>query len=740
MIRRTAFLLTALVCLCFTAQTFSPPKTVHVTVTSTGGGPCTITALGLSRNTFDSNLANAPVGSLLTTTSGSCASATYAVVSTNGGSPSATCNASSGTDFSVSGSAVAAIGSPGANTYSNICFSSTISGASGSPFVQAITITGAPVATLSNLTVVETTGSTQTNVPFTIGVPFQSGQMDGSHHVVATLSGTPLTCGEGNTSSDLGNPGNSYTPTVRWRGLTCIIPSLTASSTASIALATTSGAPGAGTDLTVANITSTAYDNLATIVTKHGTTETASPLDALNSGHTAWVDLTHAAVLGKWRKSDGLVTGFISFVPFHDGGGTVDPDGLYAYFDTECYKGNTGAYDGPSGGNTNPILLCRTDMLIGAGVAQNASPTDTWFGLTMTPTGCNPGSNWAKSQPATNISITTSNVRGIQAITASSGTPFSTTSGVGTVIDDGTGYGVLTHVTDTTHAELFIAKPFAGTTLSSGGYSFFPIQAPYASRTTIRCSWAPGGTPTNIDPENGNIYLGNPWDGAGGAGIGPATPFINARFLPNYDTYVHPGPSASPSFGFDNQPASATFGGINPGGLGESAQAPQPGSCGNGLLAVSYNTTGQATGDYDGRAPGGTTQIQAMLKWDANAVGSFFPGAMRYMTSPMHFIDNRTGLVPDVTNSPYYGYATYSGLTYMPSTQFNSDSIQCWNGVPNPGHQPNPNYLPYFFTGDWKYVFANANQVHALWSSQNPSYAGLGLGNQFPWNQWLDGR
>ena len=42
---------------------------------------------------------------------------------------------------------------------------------------------------LTNMTVVETTHSTQTNVPFTIGVPIQSGQLSASQHITATPSG-----------------------------------------------------------------------------------------------------------------------------------------------------------------------------------------------------------------------------------------------------------------------------------------------------------------------------------------------------------------------------------------------------------------------------------------------------------------------------------------------------------------------------------------------------------------------
>ena len=672
------------------------------------GATCAITALTLSNNTFNSGSANAPVGTLSTTTTGTgCATPSYAVVSTGTDHSGTSCNASSATDFTVTSADVAANGSPGAGTYSNICFKTTLVGATGSPFTQAIpTITGAPITGLSvNLTVVETTGSTQTNVPFTIGVPAATGQLDGVK-LVAKISGSPLTCGEDHRASDLGNVGNSFSPTVRFSVLTCIIPSLTASTATTVALTTTGGSPATGTDLTQTNIRSTSYDNIVTIVTKHGTTETVSPLSALNNSETiGWVDTSTASVIGKWRKGTGLVTGYISYVPFKSGGGTLDPDGLYAIFDTECYKGQTGAYNA----STNPILKCTTDISIGNGVAQNVSPTDTWAGLTMTPTGCHPGSNWAKSQPAIALTVA-SNTIGYQTMVAASGTPFAPTNIVGTVIDDGTGFAVITHVLDSTHAIVNLAQPFAGTTIPSGGYTLYPIQMPYGSRVTFRCWYAPGGTASNVDPENGNIYLGNAWDGTGGPGIGPASWFISTRMLPNYNSLVNPGIG-----GISNLPAVATTSGTNPSGYDCFFNA-----------AMTWNLYQQSTGAYNGRGAAPATHVEALMKPDADFASALFDSVERYMTLPIFTIDNRTGIVPDITNSPYYHYKYPSApYTLIPTVQ-PANSINCWGAYPNTGHAPDPFVVPYLFTGDYKYMVADTQHTFGLTSGFFNSFANLG--------------
>ena len=378
--------------------------------------------------------------------------------------------------------------------------------------------TPAPPGGLTNVTVVEKTGSTQSNAVFSLGVPFAAGAIDSSHHIQAvfdpTSSATTLACDENNRFSDL-------TPAVRGTTLSCVIPSLAAHATKQIALSVVSGAPnacvGGCQDIAISDIVATSYANLATIVNKHGTTETADPRTALTSGNTSYVNSSTAAVIGKWRSGGGIVTGYVSYVPFKSDGGTVDPEGLYARFDTECYKARTGVVTGD-----NPILQCRTDMLIGNGYAQNSSTAtiaDTWFGLTMTPSGCLPGSTFAASRPSQRLFFTNAAVGLIGNVTASSG--LFNINYTGAIVDDGTGFAKIPYVVNSTRANFGIYKSFANQPLTGGTYTIYPINHPYGSSQVFRCDWVPSGAATSVDIERGSLYIGNAWNAVGGPASAP---------------------------------------------------------------------------------------------------------------------------------------------------------------------------------------------------------------------------
>src|SRR5579863_5318996 len=106
----------------------------------------------------------------------------------------------------------------------------------------APTSSSSPPSSITNMVAIERSGSTQTNVPYSIGVTFDVGDIDSSHHVVATdgISGNPITCDENNRYSDIGGT-NSGTAAVRGTTLSCVIPSLTSSTTDTIALSVASG-------------------------------------------------------------------------------------------------------------------------------------------------------------------------------------------------------------------------------------------------------------------------------------------------------------------------------------------------------------------------------------------------------------------------------------------------------------------------------------------------------------------
>ena len=589
---------------------------------------CTITGVSISNNTFNSNIANAAVGMLSATTTGTCGAATYAIVSSGTDHSGTTCNAASGTDFTATAGAVAANGSPGAGTYTAICASATIGGATGSPFTQAFTITGAPNTTLTQLQAINS-GSTQTNVPFSVGVPFDISTMDGSHHLTASDStnGT-LTCDETNRYSDIGGL-NSGTAQVRGTTLSCNLPSWP-NGADNITVAIASGAPGSGTDISTSDLTTASFDLTATVVTMNGTTETAQLSTAF--ANVGFVNITTPAILGKWRSGGGVVTGYVFFMPFKNGG-TADPNGLYGLFDVECYKAHTTAVNV----STNPILGCHIDLLTGNGVAElssplgasysllgygisfaggaggtttmtnwaataptqtltftnhkftatitNASPSfisfpttivalsdSSTFFLTTTgalPTGWSTGTPYAltsKSFNGTTGTITGALTFGganINASSAGSGVhtiwpeiigtvtasaPLWTSDSVGTVISDGTFYGVITNVSSSTIADVSIYRPLPGlSTLTSGNYRLLPINHYYASRVRFSGDWVNTATAAPLRVQNGNLYLGNAWDNSAHTG-GPAPYLVSAKAMPNYNIIADPGVTAFASY------------------------------------------------------------------------------------------------------------------------------------------------------------------------------------------------
>jgi hypothetical protein len=113
------------------------------TIPSSVVSGCTINSVSLSGTTFTGgSTSGTVVGTMSANTTGSCAAATWSITSTGSDHSSTTCNTSSGTDFQASGSSLELNTTLAAGTYSNICYTATIAGATGSPFTQAVTITG----------------------------------------------------------------------------------------------------------------------------------------------------------------------------------------------------------------------------------------------------------------------------------------------------------------------------------------------------------------------------------------------------------------------------------------------------------------------------------------------------------------------------------------------------------------------------------------------------------------------
>jgi hypothetical protein len=836
------------------------------------------------------------VGTLSPTETGSgCASATYAVISSGTDHSGATCDTSGGTNFTVTGAAVTA-NSPspaGAGTYTNECFQATVSGATGSPYTQAFTITGAATA-LPALQAINS-GSTQTNVPFSIGIPFDVSMVDSSHHITASDSTNgALTCDEANRYSDIGGL-NSGTPQVRGTTLSCNIPSWP-NGADNITLAIASGAPGSGTDISTSDLTTANFDLTVTVVTQAGTTETAQLSTAF--ANVGFVDITTPAILGKWRSGGGVVTGYVFFMPFKNGG-TADPKGLYGLFDVECYKAHTGAVNV----STNPILGCHIDLLTGNGVAELSSPLASDYNLLaygISFTGGSGGAttftNWASTAPTqtltfTNISTTatitatlgagtlTGNTHtnstidnlsvdpaslgvfngmligdtagdipypthvasftsttitldnnttgshtgtqltspafiawntglsdpnadalgdnqvfflansggalptgfsagtpyvlitkgissGVETITAStviggpiinttsagSGThtiwpqvigsvaassPLFTSDSVGTVIWDGTFYGVITNFTDSTHVDISVYRPEPGlTTMTSGGYHFLPINHPYAARMRFSGNWVNAGSAAPLRVQNGNLYLGDAWNGSTSLG-GPGPYFRSAKALPNYNIGAPGNDPDMPTFAatYNNCPPSEGLSascngsilgwnqGHNPSAYGSVSSIPKTSACG-GVTMGPYIGPQQSSGDNGFIYFHPSWNVIGAFKYDQYAALAIFEDSDKFAFSTWGMISNALGAYPasDVNS---YGFSAINGNTVMasvsgwvPSQSFGYNNT-CFTDNPNGAHAANQFALPYQMTGDWyllshevNYAFAQAGALH----------------------------
>lgn len=713
------------------------------TLTASGG---TVTLVSITPSTFSTGPGpfTGTVGTITVNTTGGAFSGTLAkdTASTCAGSPSAD-NALFSLSTTASPSNVTTTSR--ANGTYHVCVSATQVAATGSPLYQALTITISSVTNLTNMVMVETQSLSETNVPFTIGVPLAPSVLDASHHIVATsgVNGA-LTCQEDNRASDL-------TPSVRMTTLSCINPSLGSGVTDTIALTVAAGAPASGPDISVANLqaANTAsstkdFNSKVTIVDASGNTFVASPLDALNSGNSGWVNTTTATVMGKWRTGGGVVTGYVLYAPLKNGG--TPHAFLSVKWDMECYKPSTGAVSGTTLGSGNPVINCKTTASLQSGIIQNSSGAiaggDQWYSLavgsTGTPTAC---ANFPTLSPTYDLALTagidgaTANTQNRYSIaTASTGTPF-TINNIGSLVSDNTGYGIIAgqftanqttpSYPTTTQLNLGVIKPFAGTTLTHGSYKIFGVNHPYGLRYRVNCNWVPSGNAQNVDLKNGNLYLGNAWAGSPGTNIGPWD-YVNSTLMAlNYQ---------AAATGFTNVDPVAILG-TNPTGFNSGHACGSPclyagfaGGNANGLSGTNWLMYQQTSGPYDGLSPLPYSQLGAMKKWDASAAAAMFTNTDRFGLLPYRFIDSSTGRTTAMTTGTDYGL-NGTAVNFLPTADTSLYSYG--GGNPNREHPPDPYFMPYALSGDWWYLDNDLDWVFGIWTQINTGYSGGQLNRTF---------
>lgn len=573
----------------------------------------------------------------------------------------------------------------------------------------AILLSGAPLPAgpdvfLTNATLVNPVASTQTNVPFTVPVPVAASTLDSSHSIKVVDQDTSLaiSCQEDNRASDI--------TTLRFTTISCIDPSMTASEQKSLKVYVTSGAPAGGTDIAISDITSAftaaSYDLPVTLTNINGVSGTwsASLATALASGNSGWVNKSTNTVLGKWRNGGGLATEYIVFAPVFKSG-TADPQ-IYVTYDVLCWKALRTAVNV----STNPILGCRIDAALGNAYVQVSSPVDDYYGLSVGTSGV--VASYPNSQPSANLTLGAVGPAGSVNVTASSS--IFTLNSVGQVIANGTGVAVINGYTSGTQVTANVYTAFSSTSLTSGAWTLYGINQPYASRMKFRGTYGSGAQP---QADAGQVYLGSAWNNGTLTG-GPGTYLIKTGLLNNYNfTASQANNSLTPIQNVGTNPM---------GYLGGGAQFESGGLMGN--LQLYLETSGERADigvvpDWD---------AQGVIRYDSNAAAVIFGNASRWATYPSAFRDQNTGLVVTPCNAGTLPACT-SSVTYTQNPAAGGTQIAAPANMMTPwspdgfAHDPEDFYVAYLLTGDFFWIENQQFTAFAAWMAPDSNYTGFGI-------------
>lgn len=545
---------------------------------------------------------------------------------------------------------------------------------------------------LTTTTVVEQSGSTQHNVPFEVWVPFSPTAFAATSTIGALDADgtTQLAVQEDNRITDLNSA-------VRGLKISGILPTLNANEKRQITTGyypTTS--PMSGTDISTADILATAYDCTMSCANNDGNTYTCSVLTGLAA--STWTNTTTAANYGTWRQGGGIVTEYIVYVPLKNGS-TPHPGQLFGVFCVSAYKLNRGAV---SGGN--PITMIKTQYWLENAFAQQSSPIDCFYDLTVS-SGSNTAS-WIGSSPALTLTLS-GNVPGGFAVTVSTatGTPFSANS-VGMAISDGTGYGVICGYTDAKHVSMILFKAFSGTSIGSGSWRIYGLNHPNGSTWNsdnggVQTLWYSG-----LQQPNLTTYLGAAYNSGTLIG-GPSTYiFQTAKVTRNYNT------AAS---AVTNDVSELNLMGTNPTAYVSGSY--QHGNAGDIIMDMGRTGGRTEIGDVPGIYVGG------LIKWDADGQRIIYENASKAALCAIKYRDATTGLTTRMdTGTDYYVLVGSSSGTQI---QTPTDSINNWQLDTN--HYGHFFYIPYILTGDFFWAEMLQAQASWTWYVNSTGYAGSQL-------------
>lgn len=620
--------------------------------------------------------------------------------------------------------------------------------------------------TLAPLSIVNTTASTQTNVPFEFGLPLLGGALPSSGASIKVYDSdgvTALAVQEDNRASDLS--GN-----VRFVKVTGVLPTLNASETRTLTVKVNSSTAAAtGTDISASDILATAYDCTVSAI---GGTYTASARTGLAAG--AFTTKTSAYSLGTWRSGGGLCTEYVVTVPLTNGG-TAHPQ-LRAVFHIAAYKASRGAV-----GTGNPITAIRTDAILETGWVQetSANAIGLWYDLTIA-SGTNSVS-YANTTPAVNLTLSTASAGGFSATCTAASSLF-TANDVGRTIADGTGVAIIVGYTSGTSVKVNICKAFGSTAVNSGTYTIYGLNHPYGARFRKRLWWSGGAQPAY------NANLGGAWNGvtalpsltitnAGATGTqtctaSSGTPFsatsvggviadsTGFAIITGYTSSTVVTVKVQKSFASGTVTSASLT--IGPFGYLQSTKmipnyvtAPSTitndltnlNACGTNPTAyISTQVTNGNAGDILMYMPqvGGRPDIAplpgwfvgALLRYDANAPSVIYGNADKGNLITWHWRDQNTGKVmrPDNGTNYFDNTGPFAGTRINVSGPAGtSGSIDNWTR--QVAHHPAVHYAPYMLSGDLWWIEAMQFQAQWIWCATDPGYAGSQLNKQLWYNE-----
>lgn len=561
---------------------------------------------------------------------------------------------------------------------------------------------------LTTATVVNGTGSSQTNVPIQFGLPVLGGNLPSSNiiQVLDSDGVTPLVVQEDNHCSD-------FTPNVRHTTITAILPSLTNGQTKQLTVKSIAGSAAAGTAIVASDITglvSGTFEPAKLTFVIGGTTYTASCATALAAGST-W-SLTAAVNHGSWR-SGPFCTEFICSTPAFNGG--TPHDYLRVWFHVAAYKAGSGAVTAQGG--ANPITAIRVFVIPENGYAQQhtSASADLYYSCLVqqstsltNATLITVGTNWTNdtSGPGT---LTNSSVDGNGNSTLTRGTGTWGQNDYGRVIKGTagglTGLGQIISVTvGGTTATFRNITTFSSSSWSSGNYTMYGVGHAYGSRWRQQVNYGS----VVAHPESTQITF-SLWDGTGGTPT--LMPYLaKTKMVLNYATTI----------------ANTTNGAVNWG--------TRPYATNMATEPMQYEQPDYfpASGDASYIGVLQACEVDGAIKFDANGQLRIFNNADARMWQLWHHRDTVTGLTPTLNNGTDWSWSGSWGTELqLPATTTALTSGP--HGALDPSHTPGPPYIAWLTTGD--FVWVEECHWHGFffgWAGSNPADAGSQL-NRFFW-------